>query len=415
MLTPEQQDTLTRVGPGTPMGALLRRYWLPVAAACELDERPSKAVRLLGEDLVLFRDGGGRLGLLQRHCPHRGASLAYGSVEADGLRCPYHGWKFAPGGQCLEAPAEPAESRLAERVRAGAYAARELGGLVFAYLGPEPAPLLPRFDLLVWDDCLRDIGQALLPCNFLQIMENSVDPHHLEWLHGHQLRVARAERGLDPPRHYTRRHAKVRFDRFEYGIVKRRVLEGGSEHDDDWQVGHPLVFPLMLRVGSGGYHRFEFRVPVDDTHTRQLWYGCYRATDGTPAPHQAQVPLYDVPWRDANGEHLVDNVVGQDIMAWVTAGPIADRSREQLGRSDEGIALLRRLYLEQIERVERGLDPLGVVRDAARNERIELPQEANKYRGGKAFLAESLALGCARYSPIRKQTLELLGISDGAE
>jgi 5,5'-dehydrodivanillate O-demethylase len=413
MLTPEQQDTLTRVGPGTPMGSLLRRYWLPVAARCELDERPTRAVRLLGEDLVLFRDARGALGLVQQRCPHRGASLAYGSVEADGIRCPYHGWKFAHDGRCLETPAEPVGSRLPERVHARAYAARELGGLIFAYLGPEPAPLLPRFDLLVWDNCLRDIGQALLPCNFLQIMENSVDPHHLEWLHGHQLRVERIARGLEPPRHYDRRHQKVRFDRFEYGILKRRVLEGGTEQDDDWKVGHPLVFPIMLRVGAGGHHRFEFRVPVDDTHTWHVWYTCYRPADGARAPSQPRIPLYDVPWRDATGEHIVDTLVGQDIMTWVTAGAIADRCQEQLASSDEGIALLRRLYLEQIEQVGRGADPLGVVRNAAANERIELPQEANKYRSGNAFLAESLSLGYARYSPIRKQALDLLGVPDG--
>jgi 5,5'-dehydrodivanillate O-demethylase len=146
------------------------------------------------------------------------------------------------------------------------------------------------------------------------------------------------------------------------------VLEGGTEQDDDWNVGHPLVFPNMLRVGAGGHHRFEFRLPVDDTDTWHVWCSCDHPVEAR-APSQPHIPLYDVPWRDANGEH--------------------------------------------IERVMNGEDPLGIVCDTAANQCIELPQETDKCGGGNDFLAESLALGCAGYSPIRKQALELLGISDG--
>ena len=160
--------------------------------------------------------------------------------------------------------------------RAKAYRAEELGGLVFAYLGPEPAPLLPRFDLFVWEGALRDVGRALIPCNWLQIMENSVDPAHLEWLHGHHLASQRRGQGLPEPRHYPKRQLKLGFDRFRYGIVKRRIVEGGSEDDDDWKIGHPLVFPVSLRVGSDPQHRFQIRVPVDDGHTQHYWYSCYR-------------------------------------------------------------------------------------------------------------------------------------------
>jgi len=405
-MKPEEQELLTRVGPGTPMGELLRRYWQPVAAASELDDRPTKRVRILGEDLVLFRHAGG-WGLVAERCPHRGASMAYGLCEEDGLRCAYHGWKFAPGGACLELPPEPADSPLFRRVRIQAYPAQELGGLVFAYLGPEPAPLLPRWDLLVWEDGLRDIGQAILPCNWLQIMENSVDPHHTEWLHGHHLADVQRRQGRERPQHYLRPHVKVGFDVFPYGIIKRRMLEGGSEEDDDWRVGHPLLFPNTLRVGEHGRSRLQIRVPIDDTHTWHVWYSCYRLP-GVATPRQERIPLYDVPWRDAAGEFRVDFVDGGDIMAWVTQGPIADRTQEVLGTSDAGIALYRRLLKEQIERVRAGEDPLGIVRDAAENEIIELPQEKDKYGAGAPFLLRSIEDGHARFSPLKEEVAALV-------
>jgi 5,5'-dehydrodivanillate O-demethylase oxygenase subunit len=413
MLTAEKQHLLTQVARGTPMGELLRRYWYPVAATCELRRKPIKAVKLLGEQLVLFRDATGRLGLLEERCPHRGTSLAYGLVDEEGIRCAYHGWKFDGAGRCLELPAEPPETKLRQRIQARSYKVEELGGLVFAYLGPEPAPLLPRFDLFVWDNCLRDIGQALLPCHWLQIMENSVDPHHLEALHGFHLTAVRREKGLPTPTHYVRHHEKIGFDLFPYGIIKRRVLEGNSEEDDDWKIGHPLVFPVMLRVGAGGQHRMQIRVPVDDTHTWHLWYACYRPAATDRVVSQTEIPLYDVPWLDDRGQHIVDTVDGQDIMACVSQGPVADRTREILTGSDEGIALLRRLLFEQVERVQAGLDPLGVVRNPDENRIIELPQERNKYGRGSSFLAESLTMGHARYSPLMGETLELLGVDDG--
>ena len=286
---------------------------------------------------------------------------------------------------------------------------------MFAYLGPEPAAPAP-LGLFVWDGALRDIGRASSTA-MLQIMENSVDPLHLEWLHGSQLHAttARANPGRDGdgaprrPEHYRKRHVRIGFDRFPYGIIKRRVLEGGSEDDDDWKVGHPLVFPLMLRVGAEVQHRFQIRVPVDDTHTLHFWYSCYRPAAGAaPVEPQERVPVYDVPWRDAAGNFIVDFIDGQDIMAWVTQGPIADRSREHLVSADRGIALYRRMLFEQIERVRSGGDPIGVIRDPEDNRIIELPQERNKYRGGAAFLAESVQLGHARYSPTKDRIRALL-------
>lgn len=388
------------------MGTLLRRYWMPLVASVELPPGAVTGVRLFGEDLVLFRSGGGQLGLLAERCPHRGTSLREGCVDAVGIRCPYHGWRYGPAGDCLEIPGER-DPELTDRARARAYRAQELGGLVFAYLGPEPAPLLPRWDVLVWPHVLRDIGRALIPCNWLQIMENSVDPVHLEWLHGHHLAETRRRLGLAPPTHYPRRHVEIGFDRFEYGIIKRRVLEGGSRDDDDWRIGHPLVFPNMVRVGSYRQHRLQIRVPVDDTHTLHFWYCCWLPAGEAPVS-QAEIPVYDVPFRDDRGKFLLDFVDGGDIMAWVSQGPIADRTRETLVRTDRGVAMFRRLLFEQLDTVAAGKDPLGVIRDPAENEIIELPQERNKYGHGDTFLREAIDMSHVRYSPIRDRILQLL-------
>jgi len=410
MLSPEKQELLTRVGPGTPMGELLRRYWHPVAAVSELGPGQVRPVRLLGEDLALFRSADGDLALIQARCPHRGASLAQGCVDGAGLRCPYHGWQFDGAGRCLNVPTEPDDAALRERVRVRAYRAELLGGLVFAYLGPEPAPLLPRYDLYVWDDVVRDIGHALVPCNWLQIMENSVDPMHLEWLHGDfASRRARAD-GRPEPAAYRRRHVRIGFDRFEHGIIKRRVLEGGSEEDDDWRTGHPLVFPVMLRVGTRGQYGFQVRVPVDDTTTWHVWYSCFRPPNGGPVPPQDAIPFYEVPWRDSKGNFRVDHVDGQDIMVWVTQGPIADRTREQLVGSDRGVALLRELLLEQVELVARGGDPLGTIRDPEQNRIIELPQEEDKFGDTSSFRADAMRHGHIQFSPMRDRIFAMFDV-----
>jgi 5,5'-dehydrodivanillate O-demethylase len=407
VLSAEKNELLTRVGPGTPMGDLLRRYWFPVAASVELEAWPTKKVRLLGEDLVLFRDGSGRLGLLEEQCPHRRASLVYSIVDDEGVRCAYHGWKFDCEGACLDMPPEPPETVLREKIRAKAYRAEELGGLIFAYLGPDPAPLLPRYDLLVWDNCLRDIGETTLPCNWLQIMENTMDPHHVEHLHGHYMGWLKHRSGETGPVVLPRKHEKIGFDVFRYGIIKRRVLVGGSEEDEDWKVGHPLVFPCMLRVGAGGHYQFQFRVPVDDTTTWHVWYNAYRPDGVDGIGPQGAVPLYEVPWKDERGEYILDFVDGQDIMTWTTQGAIADRTKENLARSDKGLLLFRRLLDEQMDLVAAGGDPIGVIRDPVENEVVDLPQEKHKFLDGAGFRTEFLTMGMARYSPIKDDVLAL--------
>jgi 5,5'-dehydrodivanillate O-demethylase len=395
MLTAEMNEKLTSVGPGTEMGELLRRYWYPVAFTRELDEFPVKRTRLLGENFALFRTPSGRYGILPEACPHRKASLAYGVVEADGLRCAYHGWMFDPSGACVDQPAEQENTNFKDRVRADAGKAEEMGGLVWAYIGPEPVPELPRFDVFVMDG-MRDIGWAELPCSWLQIMENAVDPHHVEWLHGRYFEFLGRQEGFTAPASFGKKHMKIGFTEFEWGIIKRRVVEGASEGDDDWKVGHPLVFPYNMRVGGGGIEQMQIRVPIDDTTTRFMLYTTH-APEGAEFPEQPQVPDYELPWRDDKGRHITNYVEGQDMMTWVTQGAIPDRTTEHLGASDKGVAMLRKMFRKQMEIVAGGGDPLGVVRKP--HERIDLPCEKNKFDSGASFALDFMDMGSTRFSP----------------
>ena len=409
MMKLQQQERLTRVGPGTPMGGLMRRYWHAIAASSQLRAGSIRAIRLLGENLVLFRTSENQfIGLVDEQCPHRATSLRCSLVDHEGITCPYHGWKFGPHGDCLSIPSEPNNKKLLEKAKIKSYPVKELGGLIFAYLGPLPIPELPRFDLFVQNNVLRDIGYAIIPCNWLQIMENSVDPFHVEWLHGHHLGGVRQQLGLALPKHYGKRHIKIGFDRFRFGIIKRRVLDGGTEQDDDWKIGHPLIFPTMLRVGTQGQHRFQIRTPIDDTHTLHFWYSCYLIPQDKTVPLQTNIPVYEVPWRDANGDFILDFVDGGDIMAWIGQGPIADRTKETLVGSDQGIALYRKLLMENIELIEQGKDPMGIIRNESENSMISFQQEKNKFNGGTSFLREAIEMSHVRYSPIKDQIINLL-------
>ncbi len=368
MLSREENELLIRVGPGTPAGELLRRYWHPVAVAGELKEgRQIKRVKILGERLVVFRDGRGRYGLVGEQCPHRSASLAYGRVEPDGIRCPYHGWKYDVEGRCLEQPAEPPDSTYKDRIRHKAYPVERLSGLLFAYLGPKPAPLLPRWDVLAREDGRRWVViDTPLECNWLQPMENSVDPAHLYWLHGSSGHLGS---------HMSEYQEKREFIRFEYGIWKRRTTPGVKPSDAPMVDMHPLVFPTTLRhvgrwKGKEIRHDLQIRVPVDDTHT-QVYRVNFIPSATERSPVDQDPPFEHSQLKDADGEYNMGLVAAQDHMAWETQGPVTDRTEEHLGNSDEGVILFRKLLKEQIELVQTGGEPMGMVRDPDKNRIIE--------------------------------------------
>ncbi len=197
----EQYQLLTRVGRDTPMGRYLRCFWYPVAAVADLKREPVKPVVLLGEKLALFQTEEGAYGLVGQRCPHRGVSLACGMAEAGGIRCAYHGWKFSIDGRCLDQPAEHAASTMKNEIRIDAYPVQEMGGLLWAYLGPMPAPLLPRFEFMVRDDYDKDVGISRMPCNWLQIAENTMDPLHIEYLHMRYTNYVNKRKGLPPDPH----------------------------------------------------------------------------------------------------------------------------------------------------------------------------------------------------------------------
>lgn len=355
------------------MGEYLRRFWHPVAAAIEFEQWPVRKVRVLGEDLALFRRNDGSFGLVAERCPHRGASLACGMPDDAGLRCAYHGWAFDIHGQCVETPAESEGSTLGKRIRIAAYPVQAVGGLVWAYMGPSPAPLLPRFEHVVSEGWNRSVGVSVLPCHWLQVAENTLDPVHVEHLHMKYLNWHRKRQGLEPAQ--ERHHARIAFDLFELGIIKRRLWEGEREDSHEWTIGHPLVFPATAVAAiSEDWVQYQFRVPIDDANTTIYWYDAKRRKNGEPA--SSEVPLWENPWQDEDGGFIPARFHGQDMMVWITQGTVTDRSLENLGESDRGIALYRRALLRDIERVKAGEDPAGVIRDAARNTPfITLPLE----------------------------------------
>jgi 5,5'-dehydrodivanillate O-demethylase oxygenase subunit len=415
LLTAQENQQLTTVMPGTPMGDLLRRYWYPVAASSQLDGHGTLPVKILGESLVLYRDRSGGLGLVAERCPHRGAGMIYGVPELEGLRCAYHGWCFDATGRCLQQPYEETEdpgSTFKDRVRIKAYPVREMADLIFAYLGPAPAPLLPRWDLFTRLDAPREIGMAVLPCNWLQIVENALDPVHVEWLHQHFSNYVRERAGRERFDLISRKHEKIGFDVFDFGIIKRRVLEGDPEGHERWSVGHPLVFPMMLKSGSTAHPTYQMRTPIDDETTLHIWYNAHYpaaddAEDLRPAKHDG-VPFYEVPvpTLTPHGEPewpLVDNNSGQDIVMWYTQGRVTDRSEEHLGLSDKGIILYRKLLRENLDKVSHGEDPMNVFRDPASNVCLELPVERAKFGRGMVKAGQHRQGGATKYSPLLRE------------
>jgi nitrite reductase/ring-hydroxylating ferredoxin subunit len=358
------------VGPGTPAGELLRRYWQPVGLVPAPGD-PPRPVRVLGEDLVLFRDGRGRPGLLDAHCCHRGTSLEYGRVEADGIRCCYHGWLFDPEGRCLEQPGEPADSTYKDRVRQPGYPCREYAGLVFAYMGPlDRIPLLPRYDLVeegegvvVADGTSYGLGGGeILDCNWLQIYENVMDPFHVAVLHsvfsGGQFSDAlnlRPQVSWEESAHGMR---STQDRELPDGRVFRRVTE--------ILLPNIRIVPSVAAGSPGeGFERARhigWILPIDDTHTRM--YSLLR------------VPLRDscpvLPPRARHGGKLWAELTEEehhrmpgDKEAIVSQRPIAIHALEHLATTDRGVIMTRRMVAQAIAAVSAGNDPAGLLRDPA--------------------------------------------------
>ncbi|HUK59068.1 MAG TPA: Rieske 2Fe-2S domain-containing protein [Stellaceae bacterium] len=390
MTSASDNERMTRIGPGTPAGALMRRYWQPVALVEELaGRRPVKAVRVLGEDLVLFRDAVGKLGLLARHCPHRGADLAYGRLEDGGLRCAFHGWLFDANGRCLETPAEPVESELARRVRHRSYPVVEKSGIVWAYLGEGEPPAFQAFDCFTAPDTHVFAFKGYMACNWLQALEVGIDPAHASYLHrffedeepgaayGQQFRAASS--GTDiPMTRLLREHGrpKIEVERTDYGfrLIALRPLEGARTHVrvTNLVFPHGFVIPLSPEMTISQWH-----MPIDDRSC--YWYAIFTsfaAPVDKATMRQERLKLYTLPdykprlnaaneWGFNADEQATATFTGMgfdinvhDQWAVESQGEVHDRTRETLGFSDRGIVLYRRMLLDAIADAERGKDPV---------------------------------------------------------
>jgi 5,5'-dehydrodivanillate O-demethylase oxygenase subunit len=390
MITSQDNDRLTRVGPGTPCGALMRRYWQPLCGTTELTtESPKKRVRIMGEDLIVFRDGQGNYGCVDEKCKHRGTSLFYGFIEDDGIRCCYHGWRYGRDGRCMEQPFEPAGSKFKDEIRLTAYPVQQLGGLLFVYMGPDPsrAPLLPRWDILVRTDGRRTAH--VFPtheCNWLQVQENTADSTHTYYLHGRMYETLAKTRGINNPvaAYYLRPIEKYEFSFCEWGIDKV-IYYGGDVPEKE--VRPPLLFPNLVRIPAGPLEVLRWRVPIDDVSTRLIGIHFLPASHGgskEAAPDGSVPVIYEPEMRLHDGEYDLVSFVSQDQMAAETQGRLYDRKNENLGVSDRGLVLYRKMLDEQIARVERGEEPdVAVVRDPAKNRIIEFPSATSPVDGLK--------------------------------
>jgi 5,5'-dehydrodivanillate O-demethylase len=378
----------------------MRRYWIPIGPAAQLAEKPVRKVRFLGEDLVLYRDTSNVVGLIGDRCLHRRVDLQYGIPDACGLRCPYHGWLFGATGECIERPLEAAPFRRPAQKLPG-YPVRELGGMLFAYLGPLPAPDLPRWDLYVWPNAIRQIAVNVLDCNWLQCQENTGDPLHSVWTHGRLFEYELEKQGMlelaSAPDHTIKGRLKMGVGvkdlyaeatpyGFRKGVVYSKELGADTDHVSDHST---VIFPFYTQTGRAGEPRSEYqiRVPIDDTHTLHLCYQVYAAPPGLDVPVQDVVPWYEPPTVDEHGRPILDYVLAQDAIVWVAQGPIVDRDREVLGRTDIPIVFLRRQLDEQIQLVEEGKTPMNVfaespdiIHSSAKGQEREEMQLTGKFR-----------------------------------
>ena len=402
-LTREENIRLTRTGACTPMGETLRRYWWAIGISADLRDRPT-FIRVLGEDLVLFRDGSGRLGLVDAYCSHRRANLCVGVVEQDGLRCRYHGWKYAFDGTVLRTPGEPNDSDLAKRIKHKAYPVQELGGIVFAYLGAEPVPLIPRYDFLV-DDGERHVAVlGFSNSNWLQNVENGMDPYHASFTHG----VTWEDLDAGPD--------FLNFEITEHGIAYHSY-QPSSQNDVFLRREHHLMMP-GISVGAGGLLRgthtggeggmiggitnlergiklptsARFTTPIDDTNALMIrinWKPADSPVDFKRAPKpnagawqaDAIEPFkeYRDSFRRDRGAEEVElgyewsTVIDtQDAIVLDGIGGNSDRENENLSKIDRGIVMFREMLFQAMADVEQGQDPPGVVRDVAKNDSIRV-------------------------------------------
>lgn len=396
MLKPEDNERLVRVGRGKPVGELFRRYWIPALLSSEVADvdGPPLRVRLLGEDLIAFRDTSGRVGLVDAFCPHRRAPLFFGRNEECGIRCAYHGWKFDVHGNCLDTPSEPADSALKSRIKITAYPTLDRGGIIWAFLGP-PAqvPPPPDYEWTRAPATHRHVSKTFEHCNYLQALEGGLDTSHSSFVHNNNIRRADLRTHDRAPR--------IEVERTDYGYTYSSTRHYG-EGKRYVRVYHYVMPSQQMRGGmiasDGKRHEVpkldgHIWVPIDDEHTYVYNWACgYDESAPLTKEYMAEWESFAgrgendlIPGtfrlkRNISNDYLVDRslqksstftgITGlntQDFALQEGMGPIVDRSKEHLGASDKAIVALRRLLLEATYAVERGERPRGTNPEAYRN------------------------------------------------
>ena len=389
MLKKEQNELLTRTQAGTPMGELFRRYWLPALLSSELPnpDCPPVRLQLLGEKLITFRDTSGKLGAMDEFCAHRGVSLWFGRNEENGLRCPYHGWKFDVTGQCVDVPSEPEDSQLSKRVKLKSYPMIERGGVVWIYMGPpELTPPLPEWEFATVPANQSYMSKRLQECNWMQALEGGIDSSHVSFLHRGALKtdpLFRGAKGND----YNMRDLKPQFEveEVEGGLLVgvRRKAEAGHFY---WRIT-PWIMPCFTMVPPRADHPLHghFWVPIDDENcwawsfdyhpTRALSAHEVEAMDAGAGVHCKYVPGTFIPLANKRNDYLmdrdkqrsgelysgVDGIAIQDSSLQESMGPIVDRSRENLTGTDRGIVQTRRRLIDAaLALAEHGTPPPGL-------------------------------------------------------
>ena len=377
MLSAKDNEFLCRVGPGTPMGNLMRQYWMPAVRSDELPspDCPPVRVKLLGEELIAFRTTSGAVGLVQNSCPHRGASLFFGRNEEEGLRCVYHGWKFDVTGACVDMPSEPAESNFKNKVHATAYATRERGGIIWAYMGPrEEPPPLPDIEANMLAEGPNQVSVLFRNCNWMQGLEGEMDTVHAAFLHYGAESVGDMAPGSFNFYHYRTRAAKFNTVETDYGVANG-AYRPAEEDSYYWRVTQ-ILFPFyhMIPGGTMGEGiRIGAYVPMDDEHHLQWEIGVFRPDGSSTRPNRGHrgmdAPLGERRLPNGSGwferhrsdqnlenDFLIDReaqatgqsytgIAGiriQDCAVTETMGTIYNRGREHLGTTDSFIIRVRR-------------------------------------------------------------------------
>ena len=389
MLTQEEDRLLTQTGPGTPAGNLFRHYWQPVALSEELPAGGAPlSVRILSEELVLFRDDQGRPGLLGLHCAHRGTDLSYGRCEDGGLRCVYHGWLYDIHGRCLEQPGEPRGSQYYKEIRHLSYPCQEKGGFIFTYMGSDEPPLLPEYDWLSVPEDYTFIRRLHYRCNYLNGNEGNQDPAHLGFLHRFTDKpIVPAQVTPDLISVLSDVAPVIELEETNFGlrIFSTRNAGEGKKYGRLSNFAYPNV--AVTDTIAGG-HNCLWHVPIDDTsHWAYVvdvnrkapidkeWIRQQREAEWTPGPDSRMIRTPENRYLQDRESMKVGSFTGmgtqfevQDVFATESQGPVHDRTKENLGYTDRGVAMARRLLLRAIRDVQEGQEAPNVVRNAADND-----------------------------------------------